>query len=384
MPATTGDARREESTTTSPNGASAYPPRTGKDSRHGAPDNTGRPRDAVRMGSVSWVLMGCGGRKMSEHASRASQALRPLHCSTHRVLSSVRLGMPRGTVRQSRRLARLAAGHSAVDHVAPLSTRTVRSPSLPVHRPPLRAGWLLLVALVAGVALWRHGPIAQWPDYHRFADARAWGAIPNAANVLSSLAFLAVGAWGLRRWRRSGLAGPAHAAWGVFGAALLCTAPGSAAYHWAPGNDMLALDRLPIAWACAALLCGLLAERVDPRWSRVPVLAGALLAATLSVAAWWIGERGGQGDLRPYAAVQFLPMLIVPAVLVLRLPATGAPAVPPPTWAVVLALYAAAKLMETVDAAVLDALALVSGHTHKHQLAAAAAGWQLRAALQLR
>ena len=102
--------------------------------------------------------------------------------------------------------------------------------------------------------------------------------------------------------------------------------------------------------------------------------------ATLSVAVWWWGERQGQGDLRLYAAVQFLPMLLVPAALVLRLPPTRVPVVSARDWCVVLALYAAAKLLETADHATLSALAFVSGHTLKHLLAAAAAAWLLRAA----
>ena len=257
----------------------------------------------------------------------------------------------------------------------------LRTASRPTHRPPARAGWLLAITLVAGLALWRHGPIAQWADYHQFADARGWWAIPNAANVLSNLPFAVAGVWGLWRLTQASATGPGHRAWMAFAAALLCTAFGSAIYHWAPSNDSLAFDRLPIAWACVSLLCGLLAERVDPRCSRPPVLAGALLLATLSVACWWVGERQGHGDLRLYAAVQFLPMLLVPAALLLRLPPTDQRVVPARDWCVVLALYAAAKLMESADHAMLTSLAVVSGHTLKHLLAAAAAAWLLRAVL---
>ena len=240
------------------------------------------------------------------------------------------------------------------------------------HRPPARAGWLLVITLVAAGALWRHGPIVQWAHYHDFADARAWGFVPNAANVLSNLPFLLAGGWGLARLARGRHSDPARRAWLLFAAALLCTGFGSAAYHWAPSNDTLALDRLPIAWACASLLCALLAERVDVRWSSAPVLAGALLFATLSVAAWWSG-----GDLRLYAAVQFLPMLLVPVALALRLPPTQDRVVSGRDWCIVLSLYALAKLLENADHAVMGAVSLLSGHTLKHLVAAAAAGWMV-------
>ena len=100
--------------------------------------------------------------------------------------------------------------------------------------------------------LWAHGPIAQWADYHAFADERAWLGLPNAANVLSNLPFLAVGVWALWQLRRAPTASPSLLAWRAFALALVLTAIGSTIYHWAPSNASLVGDRLPIAWACAA------------------------------------------------------------------------------------------------------------------------------------
>src|SRR5687768_2191188 len=102
----------------------------------------------------------------------------------------------------------------------------------PAARTPWpRSAWLLVVALAAAAALWWHGPIAQWAHYHDFADAAAWGGLPNAANVLSNLPFLLVGLWALRRGASRG---PAHRAWTSLSIAVACTAFGSALYHWAP------------------------------------------------------------------------------------------------------------------------------------------------------
>ena len=246
-----------------------------------------------------------------------------------------------------------------------------------------RVGWLWVIPTATLLALAWAGPIAQWPSYHEFADARSWLDLPNAANVLSNLPFAVIGVWGL--WRlsripREAAGDGAHAAWVMFSAAVAITALGSAIYHWAPANGPLVLDRLPIAWACAALTCALMAERVDPRWGRAPMLAGAMVVATLSVALWWITESRGQGDLRAYLWVQFLPMMLVPAVLLLRLPATGSRLTPASAWWTVLALYGLAKLMEVADHVVFDAIGWASGHTFKHLLAAAGAWWLLRAA----
>ena len=230
---------------------------------------------------------------------------------------------------------------------------------------PRHARLLAILAGMLALALLAHGPIAQWAEYHAFADTRAWLGVPNAENVLSNLPFALIGLWGCVVAR--GLP------WRAFSVGLIATAFGSALYHWAPDNAALVADRLPIAWACAALSCALLSERVDARWASASAVSAALLTATCSVVWWWLGERHGGGDLRPYLFVQFLPMLLAPAVLLMKLPALNGVAVSATTWWTMLGLYAAAKLMEVADHAVLDALVIVSGHTLKHLLAAAAA-----------
>lgn len=239
---------------------------------------------------------------------------------------------------------------------------------------------LLGLTAALALALLLHGPIAQWADYHAFADQRqAWG-IPHAADVLSNLPFALAGLGALWAARGEPHAG-AWLPWRAFALALVATAVGSAAYHWAPHNASLAFDRLPIAWACAALLCAFLAERRDPRWAQPAVLATALVLASASVALWWASELAGRSDLRAYLFVQFLPMLIVPAALWMRLPRQTLSAVPDSAWWGVPAGYAIAKGFELADHAVLDALGgWISGHTLKHLAAAAAAGWLLHAA----
>ncbi len=236
--------------------------------------------------------------------------------------------------------------------------------------------WLALIATLAVLMLGVHGPITQWASYHQFADARAWGLLPHAANVLSNLPFALIGAWAC--WRLSGQ--PGMLAWRLFAAAITLTAIGSSVYHWQPNNATLVVDRLPIAWACATLLCAFLAERVDSRWADSKALLLALLTSSLAVVWWAVGESRGQGDLRPYVFVQFLPMLLIPAALLLNMQPVWPRALPAAAWWTALALYGAAKAMEAADHNVLEALGVVSGHSLKHLLAAGTAGWLLRAA----
>ncbi len=237
---------------------------------------------------------------------------------------------------------------------------------------------LALAALLLAAALAAHGPVAQWASYHAFADARGLLGLPNAENVLSNLPFALIGTWAWLALRRT----KGFAAWRLFSAALVATAFGSAAYHWAPGNRLLVADRLPIAGACGALLCAFFAERVDARCASVPALCSATVLASASVAWWWFTEQHGVGDLRPYLFVQFLPMLLVPIALWLNLPVRGTGGLPDATWWSVLGLYAAAKLMELADRCLFDATGFVSGHTLKHLLAAIAALCLLRAAIR--
>jgi hypothetical protein len=233
--------------------------------------------------------------------------------------------------------------------------------------------WLALLACVAAQALAFHGPIVQWPGYHQFADARAWGALPNAVNVLSNLPFALIGAWG---WWQLGRR-PHSQAWRCFAAAVMLTAVGSSLYHWHTDNTSLVADRLPIAWACASLLCAFLGERIDERWSIARTLLWAFAGSSVAVV-WW----ATYGDLRAYVFVQFLPMLLIPAALVLKLQPRTRRAVPASAWWSALGLYGAAKLMELADHAVLEALVSVSGHSLKHLLAAAAAAVLLHAAVR--
>jgi hypothetical protein len=236
---------------------------------------------------------------------------------------------------------------------------------------PRALGWLVfaLVGAAAVAAMLALPRIAQDPAYHSFADRRALLGIPNAADVLSSLAFLVVGVLGLRviGARDASLNARERAPWAVTFWGVLLTAVGSAVYHLSPTNASLALDRLAMTVGFMGLLSALIAERFGARGTLVPFLV--LGAAT--VVWWYATERNGSGDLRPYVAVQAAPLVAIPLLVVLgRKRYTGS------AWLLAaLALYVAAKLAEVRDAAIFAATAgVVSGHTLKHLLAALGIG----------
>ncbi len=236
--------------------------------------------------------------------------------------------------------------------------------------------WGLLGAAVLGGIL--SPPIRQDPAYHRMADTRAIGSIPNALNVFSNSPFVLVGAvglWALLPRRSDGRIHFLHARerWPylVFFAGLVLTGFGSAYYHLLPGNERLVWDRLPLAVTLMGLFAATIAERIS--LSAGLRLLGPLVALGIaSVLGWYAGEQRGEGDLRLYALVQFYPMLAIPLMLLLfpsRYTRGG-------DLVAVVLFYGLAKGFEWLDARVFSWGGVISGHTCKH-LAAALSGYWL-------
>jgi Ceramidase len=232
---------------------------------------------------------------------------------------------------------------------------------------------LLVVGLLGLTAL---DPIPQSAEYHRFADTRALLGIPNFNDVTSNAAFVVVGILGV--WvvagKRQGaiFAEPSDARpYLAFFIGVALVSVGSAYYHWAPSNDRLLWDRLPMSIAFMAFCSAIIADRIDSRAGNIwllPVLIGSGVA---SLVYWNWTESLGRGDLRFYGFVQFYPMIAIPAVCLLF-----------PEYrylsgrciAAVAGWYALSKILEYFDREVFDLLShSVSGHTLKHLAAATAA-----------
>jgi hypothetical protein len=157
------------------------------------------------------------------------------------------------------------------------------------------------------------------------------------------------------------------------GAAAL-VAFGSAWYHLAPDNARLVWDRMPMTVAFMTLLAAAVADRIS--WLAGRALLWPLVVAGIGSIAWWIrGEAAGHGDLRAYGLVQFLPMLLVPLILLLW---RGEGIAAKRLW-MALAAYAVAKAAEHFDAQILAAGGFLSGHGLKHLAAALATWWVVRA-----
>ena len=232
---------------------------------------------------------------------------------------------------------------------------------------------LFAIAYAALVAMFFVDAIPQDPAYHAFADGRALFGVANFWNVATNAPFLVIGLGGLASWRRS--AWPLHYLVLCTGVALVSI--GSGWYHLAPSNPALVFDRLPMTIAFMALFAAVIADRVYPDGGHRALWP--LVAIGIASIGWWhVTEQAGSGDLRFYALVQFLPMLLLPLILVLfREGALESRWL----WAT-FAAYAAAKLAEYFDAGIYSAGHLLSGHSLKHLLAALAAWCALRAFLK--
>ena len=174
---------------------------------------------------------------------------------------------------------------------------------------------LVLITLAAIVATIFVPPIPQDPAYHTFEDTRTLLHVPNFWNVFSNIGYLIVGIRGLMLKKRvpSRELLPGYV---TFCVAVALVAFGSAFYHYAPSTPTLVWDRLPMSIGFMALLALTLGERVSWTLARA-TLWPLVIFGMASVLYWAWTEQQGAGDLRPYGLVQFLPLVLMPLLLLM-------------------------------------------------------------------
>ncbi len=227
---------------------------------------------------------------------------------------------------------------------------------------------LIAVSVISGVALFFVKPIPQPAAFHHFADIRSLFSVANFWNVISNTVFFLIGITALQKLISNKLVIVAQikAAYYIFFTGVLLVAFGSAYYHYNPNNITLVWDRLPMTIAFMSLLSFALAEFVSVTTGRRGLLP-FLLTGIFSIAWWLYGELHNNGDLRLYALVQFLPIILL---LLLLLFGRSAYNTQWGYWALFTA-YIIAKLAEHFDVAVYKLTGeLMAGHLLKHLLSA--------------
>lgn len=243
-----------------------------------------------------------------------------------------------------------------------------------------RQVWLMLGAAIAlyGVLRLTLGPLPQDPAYHLLADTRTLrGVVPRAGDILTNLAILAAGLFGIALRSRMNVAQEARTAVDVLIAASILTAFGSAYYHLAPENATLIWDRMGIAVVLTSLLVIVMADRVHPRFAREALWPFTGLGVA-SVALWGVSEAMGREDLLLYLFVRIGAGAAIVFLLILRPPRhTGT------VWLVAAMLCEVAMaIFERLDHQVFALTGgFASGHNVKHVLAGIALAfvfWWLR------
>ena len=216
------------------------------------------------------------------------------------------------------------------------------------------------------LALFSFGRIPQDANYHFFADTEALAGIPNFWNVLSNLPFVVVGVFALCRLPRL-LERECMAAYIVLSMGIALVGFGSAYYHYAPSNETLLWDRLPMTIAFMALFSMLLGERVIIAHKNKSLWF--LVSFGIAAACYWSWtESNGRGDLRPYAVVQFLPIILMPLIIAMFTKKYLS------NYLLLLAFscYLIAKALEQYDHQVQSVFVIIGGHPLKHVAAAIA------------
>lgn len=234
-----------------------------------------------------------------------------------------------------------------------------------------RINLLALCALIAPwLAAWLLPAFAQPQSFHDYADQRTWLGLPHAADVLSNLPFLAVGALGLHfvlhgwRTKNHDAFSDQRAAWpyALLFVGVVLTAFGSAWYHAQPNDMTLVWDRMPMALGFAGLVAGTLVDRAPQRISQWLIAFATVGAGT--VLYWHVSE-----NLSPYLVMQvgfIAAALIATAFIPSRYSHANR------VYAAA-GLYAAAVIFERLDHQVYALLGgWISGHTLKHLAACAA------------
>jgi len=230
---------------------------------------------------------------------------------------------------------------------------------------------LLFVSVVAfAMVFLLLKPFAQNAHYHSFANETSLFGIPNFANVVSNVGFILGGILGLITCFKRTIFNPICLS---LVAGIFLTGFGSGYYHYAPNNSTLMWDRIPMTIIFSSFFALILSVYFSEKTARIVWLLN-LAIGIFSVCYWQYTESLGCGDLRLYALVQFLPMLLLFIILILNRE-TNRHLLKP--LLNVLVWYVIAKLFEHFDSQIHEITHFVSGHPLKHIAASVATFYML-------
>lgn len=221
---------------------------------------------------------------------------------------------------------------------------------------------LYVISVAALAACFFVKPIRQDVAYHHFADTLTLFSLPNFWNVVSNLPFAVIGIMGLKLML-SIRDFPLKQSYSWFFTGILLTGFGSAFYHFNPNNNTLIWDRLPMTLTFMSFLSAIVGNFIDEKAGR-KLLYPFIAAGILSIV-YWIATD----DLRLYALIQFLPIVLILIILFLSQKHRHFKKY----FSLMIVAYVMAKFLESYDVFVYEhTYKTFSGHSLKHLVAAVA------------
>jgi Ceramidase len=225
---------------------------------------------------------------------------------------------------------------------------------------------LLSITLITFVVVFIFvNPIPQDANYHHFANDKVIFGIANFWNVLSNIGFLITGLLGINFVRKNKITNPII--WILF-AGIILTGIGSAYYHYNPNNITLVWDRLPMTIVFTSFFALIYAWCFNEKMG-FKIWLVSLAAGIYSVFYWQYTEHEFRGDLRLYAIIQFLPIVLIIIILASHFKSHSFLVKP---ILMIIVWYIIAKLLEHYDSSIFKKSNLLSGHPAKHIAAAMA------------
>ena len=200
-----------------------------------------------------------------------------------------------------------------------------------------------------------------------FADQRTILSIQHFCNVLSNIPFLVFGLLGMffifKKYNNINL----NLNNFVFYLGIFLTGIGSMYYHHQPCSQTLLWDRLPMTISFMAFFSIIIGDCICIATGK-RILLPLILLGIMSIIYWQMTQSKGHEDLRFYALIQFLPMILIPIILLLYKSSNQFTK----TYWLILMVYVFAKVCEANDEFIFAHFRFVSGHTVKHLVAALA------------
>jgi hypothetical protein len=223
--------------------------------------------------------------------------------------------------------------------------------------------WITALTTIAVFVFMK--PIPQDLTYHHFANDHLVFGIANFWNVISNVGFIIAGLLGIHFIRKYKLTNPI--VWMLF-VGILLTGIGSAYYHFVPNNTTLVWDRLPMTIVFTSFFALIYSWCFNAKMG-FNIWLVSLVAGIYSVFYWQYTEQEMRGDLRLYAIIQFLPIVLIAIIVAGNFKKHTFLLKP---ISMIVLWYVIAKLLEHYDNYLFEITNLFSGHPIKHAAAAMA------------